>query len=382
MLFDRIFGFFSSLRLTVACLALGIVLVFAGTIAQVDLGLYKAQNEYFRSFFVCWTPHGSSLRIPFLPGGYLVGGVLLINLISSHFKRFSLERGKVGIWMVHFGIITLLIGQLMTDMLAHESSLHLREGQTKNYSEADREVELAFANTSEPGSDLVVAIPQAVLMRQKEIEYPALPFTIRVKDFYANSAVQDRPANAVEPPAATQGIGRRAIVKEQPRVTDTEHRDIPSAIVELVTPQGSLGSWLASEFIEQPQPVVVGNQTWLVSLRLRRYYKNFSVQLREFRHDIYPGTTIPRNFSSRVLVQQPSSGESREVLIKMNSPLRYAGDTFYQASFDPDDHGSILQVVHNPSWLTPYFSCVLVGLGLLWHFMTHLLGFTLKRKGV
>jgi hypothetical protein len=381
MLFDRIFDFFSSLRLTVVCLALGLVLVFTGTLAQVDLGLYKAQNEYFRSFFVCWTPHGSSLRIPFLPGGYLVGGVLLINLVSSHFKRFTLERGKAGIWMVHFGLITLLIGQLMTDLLAHESSLHLREGQTKNYSEADREVELAFANTSEPGSDLVVAIPQAVLMRQKEIRHPSLPFTVRVRDFYANSTVQDRPANALEPPAATQGLGVRAVVKEQPRVTDTEHRDIPSVIVELVTPQGSLGSWLASEFIDQPQPVIVGNQTWQVSLRLRRYYKNFSIQLREFRHDLYPGTEIPRNFSSRVLVQQPSSGESREVLIKMNSPLRYAGNTFYQASFDPDDHGSVLQVVHNPSWLTPYFSCVLVGLGLIWHFMTHLLGFTLKRKG-
>ena len=62
----------------------------------------------------------------------------------------------------------------------------------------------------------------------------------------------------------------------------------------------------------------------------------------------------------------------------MNNPLRYAGETFYQASFDPDDHGSVLQVVHNPSWLTPYFSCILVGLGLLVQFFTHLIGFALK----
>lgn len=380
MLFDRIFNFFSSLRLTVACLMLGIVLIFVGTLAQVDLGLYKAQNEYFRSFFVCWTPHGSGLRIPFLPGGYLVGSVLVINLVASHFKRFTFQRDKAGIWMVHFGLITLLVGQLMTDMLAHESIVHLREGQAKNYSESDREVELAFINTSDPGSDLVVAIPQAALMRQKEITHPELPFTVRVKDFYLNSVVEERASTAVEPPAATQGLGARATVKERPRVSDMDHRDIPSAVVELVTPQGSLGSWLASEFIEQTQSFAVRNQNWRIALRLRRYYKSFSVQLKEFRHDVYPGTDIPKNFSSRVLVQQPSSGESREVLIKMNSPLRYAGDTFYQASFDPDDHGSVLQVVHNPSWLTPYFSCVLVGVGLLWHFMTHLMGFTLKRK--
>ena len=380
MLFDRVFNFFASLRLTVVCLMLGIVLVFAGTIAQVDMGLYKAQNEYFRSLFVFWTPHGSSLRIPFLPGGYLVGSVLVINLVAAHFKRFTLERSKAGIWMVHFGLITLLVGQLMTDMLAHESTLHLREGQAKNYSESDRQVELAFVNTTDPASDWVVVIPQTTLMSQKEISHPALPFTVRVKDFFLNSVVEERPPTAVEPPAATQGAGARAVLKERPRVTDTDHRDVPSAVVELVGPQGSLGSWLASEFVDQAQSFPISNQTWRVSLRLRRYYKSFSVQLREFQHDVYPGTDIPKNFSSRVLVQRPATGESREVLIKMNSPLRYAGDTFYQASYDPDDHGSVLQVVHNPSWLTPYFSCVLVGLGLLWHFMTHLLGFTLKRK--
>jgi hypothetical protein len=60
--------------------------------------------------------------------------------------------------------------------------------------------------------------------------------------------------------------------------------------------------------------------------------------------------------------------------------LRYAGETFYQASFDPDNQGTILQVVHNPSWLTPYLSCILVGVGLIVQFATHLLGFTFMRR--
>jgi hypothetical protein len=65
----------------------------------------------------------------------------------------------------------------------------------------------------------------------------------------------------------------------------------------------------------------------------------------------------------------------------MNSPLRYAGETYYQADWDhEDDRGTILQVVHNPSWLTPYFSCVLVGMGLIVQFASHLFGFTLKRR--
>ena len=72
-------------------------------------------------------------------------------------------------------------------------------------------------------------------------------------------------------------------------------------------------------------------------------------------------------------------GEDREVRIFMNNPLRYQGETFYQASFDADDHGSVLQVVHNPSWLTPYFSCVLVAAGLVIQFLSHLVPF-LKRR--
>ena len=122
------------------------------------------------------------------------------------------------------------------------------------------------------------------------------------------------------------------------------------------------------------------NRTYQLVLRPRRDYKPYSLQLLEFQHDIYPGTDIPKNFSSRVVLERPDTSEKREVLIYMNNPLRYAGETYYQASFDQDNHGTILQVVHNPSWLTPYFSCVLVGVGLIVQFVTHLLGFTLKRK--
>ncbi|MGA2865915.1 MAG: cytochrome c biogenesis protein CcsA [Verrucomicrobiota bacterium] len=377
---ERLRAVFTSLGLTVVCLALGIVLVFAGTLAQVDLGLYKAQKEFFRSFFVCWTPPGWGVRIPVFPGGYLIGGVLVINLVASHFKRLRLTLDKAGIWMVHFGLILLLLGQFLTDLLSRESTLHLREGETKNYSESNRETELAIIDQTDPNTDTVVAIPQAVLLRQKEVRPPALPFTVRVKDFYANSAVAERAADAPEPPAATQGVGQRCTVQELPRVTDMERRDIPSAVVELVTAQRSLGTWLVSEQITGRQNFTWNQRSYELGLRLRRHYQPFSLQLLEFRHDVYPGTEVPRTFASRVRLRRPATGESREVLIYMNNPLRYAWETFYQAGFDEDDHGTILQVVRNPSGLTIYMACIWVGAGLLWQFLTHLLGFTLKGK--
>jgi hypothetical protein len=377
---DRLISFFTSLRLTVVCLALALVLVFLGTLAQVELGLYKAQNEYFRSFFIYWAPKGAAWRIPVFPGGYLIGGVLLINLVASQLRRFTFTASKIGLWMVHVGLILLLLGQLLTDLLSRESSLHLRDGETKNYSETEREAELAVIDATDPATDKVVAITQGVLAREKSIRPGDLPFTVKVKQFFANSVVQNRAVDAAEPPAATQGIGPRATVIGLPHVTEMDKRDVPSAVVEIETPQGSLGTWLVSEFIEQPQSFTLNNRTYQLAMRPRRHYKPYSIKLLKFQHDVYPGTDIPKNFSSRVLLERPQTGEKREVLIYMNNPLRYSGETYYQSGFDPDNRGTILQVVHNPSWLTPYFSCVLVGLGLVVQFTTHLLGFTFKRR--
>src|ERR1035438_2095558 len=205
-LLDRLINFFTSLRLTVVCLALGLILVFWGTLAQVDLGLYKAQNEFFRSFIIYWGPKGASWRMPVFPGGYLIGGVLLLNLIAAQLRRFTFTLSKAGLWMVHIGLILLLLGQLLTDLLSRESALHLREGEAKNYSETEREAELAVIDATDAQADKVVAIPQGKLMSSKSISHAELPFTLRIKNFFPNSSVSERAADAKDAPPADQGI--------------------------------------------------------------------------------------------------------------------------------------------------------------------------------
>src|SRR6266853_6791023 len=118
---DRLYNFFTSLRLTVTLLALGLVLVFWGTLAQVHLGLYKAQNDFFRSFFIYWSPAWSSWRIPIFPGGYFIGWLLLLNLFAAHFKYYQPGKKKYGIVMIHLGVVLLMLGQLLTDVFLTES---------------------------------------------------------------------------------------------------------------------------------------------------------------------------------------------------------------------------------------------------------------------
>ena len=52
MLLKRLIKIFTSLRLTVILLSFAILLVFIGTIAQVDEGLYQAQARYFRQWII------------------------------------------------------------------------------------------------------------------------------------------------------------------------------------------------------------------------------------------------------------------------------------------------------------------------------------------
>src|SRR5206468_1306191 len=108
------------------------------------------------------------------------------------------------------------------------------------------------------------------------------------------------------------------------------------------------------------QEVKVGDKSYDVSLRFKRTYKPYRLELLEFRFDRYPGTETPRNYSSKVRLIDPERKEDREVLIRMNEPLRHRGETFYQSSFDATtEKTTILQVVNNPSWLLPYYSCVI-----------------------
>jgi uncharacterized membrane protein len=381
MLFNPLIRFFTSVRLTVALLVLGMVLVFWGTLAQVHLGLYQAQNEFFRSFLVFWQPKDSSLKIPVFPGGYLLGGLLLINLFAAHFRYYQATKKKIGIIMIHLGVVLLLAGQFLTDYLSTESTMHIRAGSFANYSESTANYELAVINATDKDADKVVAIPNRLLSRRADISQPELPFKIRVQKFYQNSSLSEKAAAGFEEVKTTAGIGAGLWWRSLPHATVIQNRDTPSAIVELLSSNGSLGTFLISAFLVRPQEFTFNNRTYQLALRPQRFYKPFSLHLVEFKFDRYPGTEIPKNFSSRVRLKRPDTGEDRELLIYMNNPLRYAGETFYQADWDHEDEkGTILQVVHNPSWLTPYFACLLVGGGLVVQFMIHLVGFATKRR--
>ncbi|MCE9589534.1 MAG: cytochrome c biogenesis protein ResB [Planctomycetes bacterium] len=375
------------MRLTVVLLAAGMVLVFAGTWAQIDKGIWAVQKEYFHSFIV--PPQRVSLNgfhfyTPPLPGGLVIGGLMLVNLLAAHVVRFKLGWKRSGIILIHSGIILLLVGELVTTFYAVEMQMRVSEGETVHYAQDIREPELVIIDPSDPGHDRVTAIPGSRLINGRTIHDPLLPFDVRVERYFLNSTVLGPKQAEADPGAvrlADSGFGVRLAAVELPDEANAEQVNIPTAFVTLATTGKDarrLGTYMVSVHFDsemEPDRVTVEGKTYLLALRFRRYYKDYSVHLIKFTHEKYAGTETPKNFSSQIRLEDPRHNESRDVLIYMNNPLRYDGETFYQSGFGQDGKTTVLQVVRNPGAWLPYVSCTMVAAGMLVHFGLHLARF-------
>jgi hypothetical protein len=367
----------SSLGLTVTLLGLSMVLIFVATLDQVDLGIYTVQEKWFRSWIVVHF-YG---KIGFLyPGGYTLGFLLLFNLIAAHATRFKLSWKKSGIFLTHFGLILLLLGEFFTGILQEDFQMRIDEGQTKSYSESFRLNELAIIDATDPKTDRVTAIPEIIVAGQRHISHSSLPFRIEVKAYYPHAAMQirEKAANPV-PQLATAGFGRQFGVTPFPR-PKSDDLTLPAAYVELIGTEGSLGTYLVSAMSPQPESLSYADKTWQLSFRVQREYKPFSLHLIEVTHDIYPGSDIPKNFASLVRLRTDDGREDQKFKIYMNNPLRFGGFTFYQYQMDSANKSTVLQVVRNPTWQMPYVACTLMALGLIIQFSISLFAFGKKRS--
>ena len=372
----------ADLRITVALFALALVLVFWGTLAQTDNGVWTVVNKYFRTLFVLVplkvvlfnSVEENTIVLPF-PGGQLIGGLMLVNLLAAHAIRFKLTWNRSGILLIHAGIIVMMLGEVLTTIYANEGQMIIPIGKSSNSVIDARSSELAIIRTIDPKKDDVVIVPSRLLKSGATVEHEKVPFRIEVVQFMANSRLHDVVDN-------NKGFGHFHVAEEVPEVSgvDPEQKiDYPSAYIKLFTRDGkALGKWLFSSHFPESQWIEIGKEKFQVSLRFKQTTRDFKFHLTDFKHDVFTGTETPKDFHSYVKLIDKQNDE-RPVEIFMNAPFYYQGETFYQSSWTTDPRtgkadGTILQVVSNPGWLMPYISCAIVGIGLLIHF-----GLTLSR---
>jgi len=450
----------ASLKITVVLLAASTFLVFAGTVAQIDQGIWTVVENYFRCAFTrielrIFFPRDWNVPGAFwFPGGWLIGGLLFANVLAAHLIRFKIRasgarlaagvlvliaggvltwmviagvfsqdiaatesaafwrvllrlakgggaalvmmigcqllfRKRAGIVLLHGGIILLLVSEFITGTTAVEGRMRINAGESMNYVEHMNVAELAFIDRSAPDHDTVTAVREDLLRDGAQLRDSRLPVLVEVNDFMPNSEALDatRVGPEVRNPATT-GAGLFALCVEAPEAsgTDTQQKlDIPAVYVTLRHKDtgADLGTYLVTPWLNgtslERQTVTVDGKPYDVALRFARTYKPYRLELLEFRHDVYVGTDKPKNFSSLVHLVDEKAGVDRTVKIWMNNPLRYAGETFYQSSFEPGKNLTILQVVRNDGWMIPYLACMFVSFGMSLHMGAKLLGFLRRR---
>ena len=192
-----LFKFFSSLKLTVVLLAFSILLVFFGTLDQVHWGIHEIQKRYFESFFVLWKypqewayyKHLDWFRIP-LPGGFLLGGLLVINLLCAHFRYFKPSWKRVGIMLTHLGVVLLLISGFLTAFMQHESQMPLDEGGAPvDFSTEYFQNELVLTHAKSSTIDAVTSIPSSLLAAGTILNIPNSKLKVQIDAYAPNAGV-------------------------------------------------------------------------------------------------------------------------------------------------------------------------------------------------
>ena len=73
----------------------------------------------------------------------------------------------------------------------------------------------------------------------------------------------------------------------------------------------------------------------------------FSITLRQFQLDRYPGSNSPSSYASEITLIDKEMKTQQPFRIYMNNILNYRGYRFFQSSYDPDEQGTVLSVNHD-----------------------------------
>ncbi len=359
----------SSLGLSCVLLLLLGLLTWLGTLEQTRTGLYEVQRKYFESFVLFHDAGGVSIP---LPGANLVMSVLFANLLAGGIARLRRDASTAGVLVAHLGIVLLLVSSFVKLHHSTEGHVTLYEGQSAAHFQSYYRWELAVLEGTPEGELVERVVPHdrfesASGEATVDISGAGLPFRLAVHHFLANcSPLPKGPMFEVDLPVV-DGV----FLRERPRDASAE-RNIAGVYVELIERAGRVHQGLLWGAQAAPWTVEVDGRRFAIELRKERYPLGFALSLADFRKEDHPRLNMPRAFESDVELVEGAA--KRTVTISMNQPLRTGGLVLYQASWGPasarpgDPLFSTFAVVRNPADQLPLISCLVISLGLIWHF--------------
>lgn len=309
-----------------------IIILFTGTLEQKNFGLSYVQEHYFYSYF-CLLFN----KVPFL-GGKLILMLCSLCLIAKILTDKWRLR-KTGIFLIHFGILIMLIGAFVSYLASFEGSLVISEGDSKNYFISDKYFELIVHDKR--------------LNKKKNIELKTATsiisydnFDYSLKNFFLKKNVSSKFCRFLN------------FFKSKLFVEEVENKKI------LFTSFEHCNIILIDDTINNS----FENDLVYFELSKMKIFLPFNIHLLKLNKIVYSGTDSAKNYLSNIIIED-LNGFSWKYIVQMNKPLRYKGYTFYQRSFFEDSkHAtSVLTVVKNTGSLFPYISIFLIFFGFILH---------------
>ncbi len=346
-------------------------LVWAGTMEQVDHGLYEVQKKYFDSFFL--VHRIGPISIP-LPGVHLLLCLMAVNLTIGGILRLRKSWSRAGILVAHLGIAMLLLSGFVKFWFATDGHMTLFEGENSAEYQSYHLWELAVIKSSGDTGTAVEYLIDGNVAREAtpsdpiRFESGQIPFTVSVQEWFRNSRALPKGPMFDVPVPVVDGY----FLQAQPPEKEAE-RNIAGCYVRVQDRSGHTTEGILWGLENYPFSVEVDGEFWGISLRKKRWPVPFDVTLEDFRVEFHPGTGMASTYESDIILKE--GGVERPINISMNEPLRYRGYTFFQASWGPqgsrptDRLFSTFAVVQNPADNGPLYACIVIWIGLMYHML-------------
>ncbi|OFZ29787.1 MAG: cytochrome c biogenesis protein [Bdellovibrionales bacterium RIFCSPHIGHO2_01_FULL_40_29] len=117
------------------------------------------------------------------------------------------------------------------------------------------------------------------------------------------------------------------------------------------------------------------SEAYLITYQNRRLDLGFPIALKGFKVSRYEGSMKAMAYESEVTVgvDDGVGGQAKSAVISMNEPLKHAGYTIYQASFQEDEvtkepTASVFSINYDPGRWIKYFGSLIMSIGIVWLF--------------
>lgn len=279
-----------------------------------------------------------------------------VNLVGIIFK-YKMWKHKAR-FIFHISFVVILIGAGVTRYIGYEGIIHIREGKTEN-----RMISL------EPYLQVKIKQENGSFYKEYPLEFAASNLKKGMEEGTSATLVQrlgdmrnkfnydvkfkDKTLNVkyVDYLVSKQGQSEMGILTVELTLNgETRTLRLPGK-------RGQRGISKLEDFGDTVVTLEYGSKV----LQLP-----FSIHLRDFQLDRYPGSMAPSSYASEVTINKKDGNYDYRIF--MNRTLHEGNFLFFQSSYDQDEKGTVLSVNNDPGKWPTYLGYFLLTLGLLLNF--------------